>query len=185
MASPRPNLLCLSGSLRPGSYCLATCFAIRDLAEPLGFDIEIVDPRDLGLPMYVPDVEIGYFEPRHEGIHRLVEAYRRADAMIWVSPTYHGTISGVFKNMLDFAEYLCRDERPYFQGRPVGLISINDSTPFAAMRDCARELRAWLAPTQIELGEGDFADGVLASEGRSRGRIARLIGELAAFAQGG
>ena len=147
------TLLCLSGSLRTPSFCLATCKAIQELAEASKFRVEIV------------------------------ASYRNADAMIWVSPTYHGTVSGVFKNMLDFAELLSRDEAPYFQGRPVGLISINDSTTFAAMRDCARELRAWLAPTHIELGADDFSSDHTLSSDVSQRRISRLIGELGTFVQ--
>ncbi len=183
MSSPPFTLLCLSGSLRSPSYSFATCEAIREMAEGMGFRVEIADPRDLALPMYVPDFELEDYAPNHAGIERLVELHRGADAMVWVSPTYHGTVSGVFKNMLDFAELLSGDPEPYFQGRPVGLIAINDSTTFAAMRDCARELRAWLAPTHIELGEADFSgDNKLSSE-KSTKRVSRLIGELSAFVQ--
>ena len=152
------------------------------MAEEMGIRVEIADPRDLALPMYVPDYQLEDYS-QQEAIKRLVELYRSSNAMIWVSPTYHGTVSGVFKNMLDFAELLSGDLRPYFQGRPVGLIAINDSTTFAAMRDCARELRAWLAPTHIELGEADFSgDNKLSSE-KSTKRVSRLIGELSAFVQ--
>lgn len=183
MPSQRSTLLCVAGSLRSPSYSLATCRALGELAEVAKFRVEIADPRELDLPMYVPDFELQDYAPRQGGIERLVEAYRNADAMVWVSPTYHGTVSGVFKNMLDFAEFLGRDERPYFHGRPVGLIAINDSTPFAAMRDCARELRAWLAPTHIELTGADFSsDGALSSE-KALKRVTRLLGELTTFVQ--
>jgi len=181
MPSHRFTLLCLAGSLRTPSYSLATCKAIRELAEATEFQGEIVDPRELDLPLYVPDLELEGYEPKRAGIERLIELYRKADAMVWVSPTYHGTVSGVFKNMLDFAEFLSRDERPYFQGRPVGLIAINDSTTFAAMRDSARELRAWLAPTHIELNEADFSSDFRLTSERSQNRVVRLMGELQTF----
>ncbi|MDR3688276.1 MAG: NAD(P)H-dependent oxidoreductase, partial [Fimbriimonas sp.] len=176
-------LLCLAGSLRSSSYCMATCQAIREMAEATEFSVEIADPRELDLPMYEPDFGLADYAPKHAGIERLVESYRNADAMIWVSPTYHGTVSGVFKNMLDFAEFLSGDQRPYFQGRPVGLIAINDSTTFAAMRDCARELRAWLAPSHIELGESDFSSDLALASDKARNRVIRLIGELKSFVQ--
>ncbi len=180
---PRPpySLLCVSGSLRSPSYCLSTCRAIHAIADAAEFQVEIADPRELNLPIYEPDFRLEDYTVKQEGIERLAAAYRKADAMVWVSPTYHGTVSGVFKNMLDFAELLSRDDRPYFQGRPVGLIAINDSTPFAAMRDCARELRAWLAPTHIELSQSDFsAEGTLSST-KSLNRVSRLLGELSTF----
>jgi len=162
---------------------LATCKAIQELTAATDFRVEIVEPRELSLPMFEPDFELKDYVPNHVGIERLVASYRNADAMIWVSPTYHGTVSGVFKNMLDFAELLSRDEAPYFQGRPVGLISINDSTTFAAMRDCARELRAWLAPTHIELSAADFSSDVTLVGDVAKRRISRLVGELATFVQ--
>ena len=183
MSNQAFTLLCVAGSLRAPSYCLATCHAIREMAEALDFRVEIIDPRALNLPMYVPDFELEDYGNGRVGIERLVEAYRRADAMVWVSPTYHGTVSGVFKNMLDFAEFLSNDERPYFQGRPVGLIAINDSTPFAAMRDCARELRAWLAPTHIELTQVDFSTDLVLTSDKSQKRVMRLLGELTTFVQ--
>ena len=181
MDTPNPHLLCISGSLRPVSYCYATCLAAKEIAEAAGLTVEIADPRILNLPMYVPDFKLEDYDKGQEGIEELVQAYRRADALLWVSPTYHGTISGVFKNMLDFTEFLSRDTYPYFQGRPAGLIAINDSTPFAAMRDCARELRAWLAPTQIELSADDFDAELKMSNDRSRSRVGRLVRELASF----
>jgi len=183
MSSQPFKLLCIAGSLRSQSYSLETCKAIRKLAEANGIQVEIVDPRELDLPMYAPDFEIEDYAPKHTDILRLIESYRNADAMVWVSPTYHGTVSGVFKNMLDFAEFLSSDPRPYFQGRPVGLIAINDSTTFAAMRDCARELRAWLAPTHIELSQADFSNDLALTSDKSLGRVSRLITELTTFVQ--
>ena len=181
MSNNRFTLLCVSGSLRVPSYSWATCEAIREIADKSSIHVEIVDPRELDLPMYVPDFKIHEYGTKQAGIERLVQAYRQADAMVWVSPTYHGTVSGVFKNMLDFAEFLSRDESPYLQGRPVGLIAINDSTTFAAMRDCARELRAWLAPTHIELSESDFSVDCKLTSAKSQSRISRLIDELDTF----
>ena len=181
MASQPFNLLCVSGSLRSPSYCFATCKAIQEMAEAPEIHVEIADPRELNLPMYVPDFKLADYAPNEPGIHRLIELYKNADAMVWVSPTYHGTVSGVFKNMIDFAEFLSPDQRPYFQGRPVGLIAINDSTTFAAMRDSARELRAWLAPNHIELSAKDFSSNYTLSSVKSQGRITRLLGELTTF----
>jgi FMN reductase len=178
-----PHLLCLSGSLRTPSNCFAVCEAISVLAQTIGFEVEIADPRELKLPMYEPDFTLDEYAPNQLGIERLIAKCRNADAMVWVSPTYHGTVSGVFKNMLDFAEFLSGDSRPYLQGRAVGLISVNDSTTFAAMRDCVRELRAWLAPTHIELSGSDFTSGPTLSSAKSLNRVQRLVDELYTFAR--
>ena len=40
------------------------------------------------------------------------------------SPGYHGTVSGLVKNALDYLEELRGDQRPYLDGRAVGLIAV-------------------------------------------------------------
>ena len=51
------------------------------------------------------------------------------------------------------------------------------------MVDCAHELRAWLAPTRVVLGYADFAPDLAVTGERAQRRIARLVGELLAFAR--
>ena len=175
------NLVCVGGSMRTPSLSLSVCRAAASIGQEMGFSTDVLDVRELALPIYVPDLEPDDYGTGSGQIRRLVEALRGADALVWASPTYHGTVSGVFKNAIDFAEFLCRDARPYLSGRSVGLVAINDSTTFAAMRDCARELRAWLAPTQVELSAKDFdSEHELASESALR-RLRRLVQELADF----
>jgi len=128
--------------------------------------------------MYIPEIEIDAFGDGAEGIHRLLEAYRLADCYLWCSPAYHGTVTGAFKNALDFAEFLSSDRPPYLQEKAVGMVAINDSSPFAAMRDSARELRAWVAPTHVGIPGSEFdAERTITNE-RSLNRIRRLVEEL-------
>lgn len=145
-------------------------------------DVQILDPKGLRLPLYEPEVGIGHFGEAAQQIERLLELFRWSEVMLWVNPTYHGTITGAFKNMLDFAEFLSADLPPYLHGRAVGFVSINDSTTFAAMRDCARELRCWVAPTQIEIQEAEFEPGPVLRQEKAVGRLRRLVGELASYA---
>ena len=42
---------------------------------------------------------------------QLVDAAHGADGLLWSSPMYHGTISGAFKNALDWL-YLVGDRNP-------------------------------------------------------------------------
>ena len=43
--------------------------------------------------------------------------------MIWSSPTYHGSVSGSFKNALDWLILLAEREPPYLSNKPVGLVT--------------------------------------------------------------
>jgi FMN reductase len=87
----------------------------------------------------------------------------------------------VFKNAIDYMEFLAKDSRPYFQGRAIGLISVSDSSPMSGMANCVNELRAWLAPTRVTLTANDFSpEMTLTNEIRSR-RLTRVVTELLEF----
>ncbi len=81
----------------------------------------------------------------------LVEAVRRADGVLIAAPGYHGTISGLVKNALDYLEELARDERPYLDGRAVGLIAtaFGDQATMSTLltlRSIVHALRGWPTP---------------------------------------
>ena len=97
----------------------------------------------------------------------LVEAVRRADGLIISAPGYHGTISGLVKNALDYLEDLARDTRPYLDGRAVGLITTAHGdqasmSTLLTLRAIVHSLRGWPTPmgATIRTHEGLFdADG--------------------------
>ena len=126
---------------RPGrqparAFVLAAALrAALELAAERGAQTELLDLNALDLPLFRPDQPINAYPAAHHGsIVRIIDACRRADALLWSSPTYHGTVSGAFKNALDFLELLRDEEPPYLQGKAVGLIAVSDTTTFAAMR---------------------------------------------------
>jgi FMN reductase len=154
------------------------------MAGELGAETQVLSVRDLNLPMYIPDIGIEDFGSGADSIRLLLEAFRLADSYLWCSPAYHGTVSGSFKNALDFAEFLSDDSPPYLQGKAIGIVAINDSTPFPAMRDSARELRAWVAPTHVAIPGTEFdKTGTITSE-RSLNRLRRLVEELVGYRRG-
>lgn len=119
------KLVALSGSLRPNAFSTAALRAGLEIARHAGAETELCDLREIDLPIFMPDVAIlAYPNPARERIASLVARYREADAMLWATPTYHGTMSGALKNALDYMQLLATDPLPYLQGKPVGLISI-------------------------------------------------------------
>jgi FMN reductase len=107
--------------------------------------ISVMGP-DLVLPMYAAGDSMRPPEAR-----RLVEAFRRCDGVIIASPAYHGSLSGLVKNALDYVEDLRMDERPYLDGRAVGLIACaggwqGAGQTLAALRAIAHALRGWPTP---------------------------------------
>jgi FMN reductase len=95
--------------------------------------------------MYNPDDD----EPT-EAACRLIEESYSADGMLWSSPMYQGTISGAFKNALDWLHVLGKREPPYLHDKVVGLISAAGGTQglqaINTMEFATRALRAWAVP---------------------------------------
>ncbi len=75
----------------------------------------------------------------------LVSALRDADAVVVGSPGYHGAVSGLVKNALDYIEDLREDPRVYLDNTPWGCIScaygwqaaVGTLGPAAQHRACA------------------------------------------------
>jgi FMN reductase len=114
-------------------------------AAAAGAEIELLDLRELDLPMYNPDHD----EPP-EAAARLIESSYAADGMLWSSPLYQGTISGAFKNALDWLHLLGGRDPAYLHDTVVGLISAAGGThglqAVNTMEFSIRALRAWAVP---------------------------------------
>jgi len=96
----------------------------------------------------------------------LVKAVRAADGIILASPGYHGSISGLVKNAVDYLEETAKDSRAYLDGIPVGLIvtaygwQATGST-LVTLRSIVHALRGWPTPlgAAINTTGGIFAGG--------------------------
>lgn len=93
----------------------------------------------------------------------LVNAVRGADGLIIASPGYHGTISGLVKNAIDYLEETANDTRVYLEGLPVGLIATAygwqaTGSTMATLRSIAHALRGWPTPlgATVRTGTGFF-----------------------------
>ncbi|WEK42057.1 MAG: NAD(P)H-dependent oxidoreductase [Candidatus Sphingomonas colombiensis] len=160
--NPRPLVVALGGTLKPESTTeKALALALR-AAAAAGADTLLIAGPALDLPLYNPaETERG------ATARALVAALRRADGIILGSPGYHGTISGLVKNALDYVEDMRGDPLPYFHARPVGSVATGAGwqgavNTLAALRNVVHALRGWNTPmgvaiNTIECGFG--ADG--------------------------
>ncbi|QFZ16270.1 NADPH-dependent FMN reductase [Saccharothrix syringae] len=148
----------IGGSLRPSSQSeRALRIALEGAAEAGAKTVEVSGP-DLVLPFYDPSVP-----DRPDNARRLVEALRAADGVVLVSPGYHGTVSGLVKNALDYVEDLREDGRPYLDGRAVGCVATAlgwqaSVTTLTALRSIVHALRGWPTPlgAAVNSREVDF-----------------------------
>ncbi|CCH27595.1 NAD(P)H-dependent oxidoreductase [Actinosynnema sp. NPDC047251] len=168
----------IGGSLRPNSQSeRALRIALSGAADAGAKVIEVVGP-DLVLPFYDPAVA-----DRPDNARRLVEALRQADGVVLVSPGYHGTVSGLVKNALDYVEDLREDPRVYLDGRAVGCVAAARGwqasvTTLTALRSIVHALRGWPTPLgsainsrEVEFDlEGGCSDPTVADTLRTIGR---------------
>src|SRR5271154_4594879 len=135
----------LGGSLAKVSRSRAALQVALEGGASAGAETTLLDLRELDLPMYNPDDD----EPT-EAAARLIEACYSADGMLWSSPMYQGTISGAFKNALDWLHVLGAREPPFLHDKVVGLISAAGGTQglqaINTMEFATRALRAWDVP---------------------------------------
>jgi FMN reductase len=131
-------------------------------AEQRGARTMVFGGRELAeLPLYLSP---GYAD--NAVANRLLAAVRRADGVILASPGYHGSISGLIKNAIDYLEETARDRRAYLDGVPVGLVTTAygwqaTGSTMVALRAIVHALRGWPTPfgAAINSSGGIFTDG--------------------------
>lgn len=140
------TIVAIGGSTRPGSSSEMAVRLAGRAAEEAGARVIYVTGRDLILPIY--DTESS---ERTEQAHALVEAIRGAHGLLIASPGYHGGISGMVKNALDYIEDLRDDPHPYLHNRAVGCIAVAYGwqatvSTLQQIRQVTHALRGWPTP---------------------------------------
>lgn len=176
----RVRIVGIGGSTRIGSKSLIMLKTALRMADDEGALAILADVRELDLPLYDDDKPI---EAYPESLARLIEACRAADAFIFSSPTYHSTLSGAVKNVLDFLNFLWEESDPYLQGKPVGLMALGgpgSMNTINALHHSARGLNGLSVPIVATIpGNGvDAATGAVTDQNgltRMRGTVTELI----------
>jgi chromate reductase len=94
------RVLAVSGSLRADSYNTRLLEAAA-AAAPAGVEVELLDPALItDLPLYDQDLED---EGAPASVDLLREAWAGADAILFATPEYNGSVPGGLKNAIDWA----------------------------------------------------------------------------------
>jgi FMN reductase len=136
----------IGGSIRADSQSERALRIALTGAEDAGAKTTMISGSQLVLPFYDPSVP-----DRPAEAIRLVEELRTADGVLLVSPGYHGTVSGLVKNALDYVEDLRQNDPPYLDGRAVGCVAAAFGwqaavTTLTALRSIVHALRGWPTP---------------------------------------
>ncbi|GFM20326.1 MULTISPECIES: NADPH-dependent FMN reductase [Mycobacteriaceae] len=185
----QPFIVGLGGTLRANSSterALRRCLAA---VERQGGRTRLFAAEEIDLPMYAPhELE------RTPRALELVKALRDADAVVVGSPGYHGAVSGLVKNALDYIEDLREDPRVYLDNTPWGCISCAYGWQAAVgtltqLRSIGHALRAWPTPLGVAINSADpvwAPSGELADTAQGKvvaNQLELLATQLLAFAQ--
>ena len=162
----KPLIVGLGGTTRSGSTSERALLVALAHARSLGCDTLAFGSAQMPTEPYDPSRP-----ERSDAARALVDALRRADGVLIASPAYHGGVSGLVKNAVDFTEDLRNDERVYLQGRAVGCIVCAEGpqamgSTLASLRAIVHSLRGWPTPFGVALNsstrpfgaEGQAAD---------------------------
>ena len=171
----------LGGSLRPNSSSSrALLIALRFLAEKKHDTVPLL-LSELRLPGF-ETCEV--LEDYPDSVRIVLNQIRSADAVIFSTPVYHGTLSGEIKNAMDFLEYLADDPSPYLTGKVVGLISTSGGTPginaINTMDYVSRALHGWVCPTTVAIPSSyrQFDEQGNLKDEKLNSRILKMTNEL-------
>lgn len=175
------NILIISGSVRSGRQSHKVSVELEKRFIAAGFaNTSILDIAEYNFP--VAEERFGKTKQNIEGIDQTQQQLQKADAMVFVSPEYHGSFSGALKNFLD---YFWKE----FERKPIGVASvstgrfggINASTE---MQQLVLSLGAFPMPIKLIVPSVHTAfseDGVLKEEFLQK-NFAKFVDEFTWFA---
>ncbi|MGI8424662.1 MAG: NADPH-dependent FMN reductase [Chloroflexota bacterium] len=88
------------GSIRKNRRSLNAARLIVSRIEEAGHSSELLDLKELALPMYDEEAE----NEAHPGVARVREGLARAHAIIWHTPEYNHTFTSAVKNAIDYVD---------------------------------------------------------------------------------
>jgi len=185
MDKETPLIVGIGGTMRAGSTSEMALSAALGMAREMGARTQMLSGAALLMDAYEPGTAA-----RSEKASRLVAALRQADGVLISSPSYHGSISGMLKNAIDYTEDMRTDGRPYLDGRAVGCIVCADgaqamgSTLFT-LRSIIHALRGWPTPYAAALNsaarpfgpEGEIKDESVEKQ------LHMVVSQVVGFAQ--
>jgi len=118
----KPKILALAGSAREDS---CNKKLIRFAAQGTeNADVNLIDIRDYPIPLYDGDLETARGLP--ENAKKLKKMFIDSDAFLIASPEYNSSVSGVFKNLIDWVSRPEQSDPFYlvaFKGKVAALMS--------------------------------------------------------------
>ncbi|MGW1777068.1 FAD-dependent monooxygenase [Streptomyces sp. NPDC002104] len=151
-ASDAPHIVLISGSLRRGSTSDRVADWCAKRCTDQGATTRVFCGADIDFPAYRPGLGVAWPD-----VQDFLDELRRADGVVLVSPTYHGTISGLLKNAVDYVNDL-DGPTPYLEGRAIGCVAVGAGaqgavSTLATLRTIGHAVRGWPTPVGVAVSE--------------------------------
>ncbi len=141
------KILGVASSMRETSYSTHALKLALDNVKKNGAETRLLNLREIQLPMYHPE------QNNSPELDKVTDHVKWADTFILASPDYHGSMSGVMKNFLDF---FWSD----FAGKTFGYICASHEkglTVMDQMRTAVRQCYGWSMPYGVSVNsDQDF-----------------------------
>lgn len=173
-----PRILVLYGSLRPTSFSRKLAYEFARLLQELGCDVRVYNPR--GLPVRDPALE------NEVKVKELRALTLWSDGHVWVSPEMHGTVTGTFKNQIDWIPLNTGSLRPT-QGRTCLVAQVNGGSQSFNAVNYLRILSRWMRmpcctnQSSVVKAWQEFDDDGRMKESSFRDRVVDCAEEFAKF----
>ncbi len=139
-ASHPPRILILYGSLRPQSFSRKLALEAERILRQFGAETRVFDPHELPILDSVPAT--------HPKVQELRALSQWSEGHVWVSPERHGTITGVFKNQIDWLPLEDGSVRPT-QGRTLAVMQVCGGSQSFNVVNALRVLGRWMRMVTI------------------------------------
>ncbi|VTR57694.1 flavoprotein [Actinobacillus pleuropneumoniae] len=141
------KIVMIAGSNRQGATSTLLLRYIGRLLQGHHISAACIELNELELPLYSPDNE-----ELSPNVQYVLDIVKGADGLIFATPEYHGSISGVLKNALDYMNVSHISGKPVLSvssaGGPVGVSSLTH------LQSIMRNLHGVNSPEWISIGAG-------------------------------
>lgn len=178
IATHKPRILMLYGSLRERSYSRFLTLEAARLLEAFGAEVRIFHANGLPLPNDAPD--------DHPKVQELRQQMLWSEGQVWTSPERHGAMSGVIKSQIDWIPLPGGAIRPT-QGRTLAVMQVSGgSQSFNAinqMRILGRWMRMVTIPNQSSVAKAynEFTEDGRMKPSSYYDRVVDVMEELVKF----
>ncbi len=187
-----PKILAFAGSTRTESFNKRLIRIGVAGARAAGADVTLIDLREFPLPLFDGDLESSDGLPANG--RRLKDLFLAHDGLLMSCPEYNSSITGVWKNTIDWVSRPCPGEAPLacFDGKVACIMSASPGAlgglrGLVHVRAILQNIRVLVLPDQIAISKANEAfnpDGSLkdpkqqATAERLGARLAEVISKL-------